>query len=139
MAAYQACLTRPPDKRIAADIAAAKDLAVTGTPTFFVGVVQQDGRVLVKRRLSGAQPPEQFRATIEEVERASTDDRVRQSVTISTATASATVRYTTDGSEPTESSTVASGTIAVNASQTLKAKAFRGGMCPESCGKSKMA
>ena len=50
-----------------------------------------------------------------------------QSVTISTATSGATIRYTTDGSNPTSSSPVANGAIIVSATTTLKAKAFLSG------------
>jgi hypothetical protein len=43
-------------------------------------------------------------------------------------TSGATIRYTTDGSDPTSSSTIFSGAIPVNSSMTLKAKAFKSGM-----------
>ena len=48
-----------------------------------------------------------------------------QSVTISCATAGATIRYTTNGSDPTVSSTLYSGPVNVSASGTLKARAFK--------------
>ena len=47
-----------------------------------------------------------------------------QSVTISCATAGATIRYTTNGSEPTASSQQYTGAITLNATATVKAKAF---------------
>lgn len=51
-----------------------------------------------------------------------------QLVTISTLTTGAAVRYTTDGSEPTESTGSAySGPVQVNTGQTLKAIAFKNG------------
>jgi hypothetical protein len=51
-----------------------------------------------------------------------------QSVTISTTTAGASIRYTTDGSTPSSSSgTVYSGPIAVNSSLTIKAIAYESG------------
>jgi hypothetical protein len=53
-----------------------------------------------------------------------------QNISISCPTSGATIRYTQNGSEPTESdSTVASGgSVTVSSSQTLKAKAFKSGM-----------
>jgi hypothetical protein len=51
-----------------------------------------------------------------------------QSVTVSCATGGATIRYTTDGSEPTSSSTAYSNPIDVSSTTTIKAKAFETGM-----------
>lgn len=51
-----------------------------------------------------------------------------QTVSISCVTSDATIRYTTDGSEPTSSSTAYTGPITVSESSTLKAKAFKSGM-----------
>ena len=51
-----------------------------------------------------------------------------QNVTISCATAGATVRYTTGGTEPSFSSAPYSGAIKVSATTTIKAKAFKAGM-----------
>ncbi len=50
-----------------------------------------------------------------------------QSVTISTATSGATIRYTTDGSTPTTSSTVYNGAISVSSNTTLKAIGVKSG------------
>jgi len=50
-----------------------------------------------------------------------------QRVTISEATAGTTIYYTTDGTTPTTSSTVYSGPITVNATETLKAIAVESG------------
>ncbi|MBR3728616.1 MAG: chitobiase/beta-hexosaminidase C-terminal domain-containing protein [Muribaculaceae bacterium] len=51
-----------------------------------------------------------------------------QSVTINCATEDATIHYTTDGSEPTESSPVYSEPIAVESTTTIKAIAMKSGM-----------
>lgn len=51
-----------------------------------------------------------------------------KSVTLSCATDGATIRYTTDGSTPTESSSAYSSAITVDASKTIKAKAFKAGL-----------
>lgn len=53
-----------------------------------------------------------------------------QSVALSTATGGATVRYTTDGSTPTETSAVYTAPIAVATPATLKAVAFKDGWQP---------
>lgn len=51
-----------------------------------------------------------------------------QTVTITSATSGAEIRYTTDGTEPTTSSALYSSPLAVSATTTLKAKAFKSGM-----------
>ncbi len=56
---------------------------------------------------------------------------LNQSVTLSSTTPGATIRYTLNGSEPTESSSIYSSPIAINQSLTLKAKAYKYGF-PES-------
>ncbi|HEX6345627.1 chitobiase/beta-hexosaminidase C-terminal domain-containing protein [Umezawaea sp.] len=50
-----------------------------------------------------------------------------QSVTISTATSGATIRYTTDGSTPSASSTVYGGPITVSSNTTVKAIGLKSG------------
>jgi alpha-tubulin suppressor-like RCC1 family protein len=52
---------------------------------------------------------------------------VTQSVTLSSYVAGTTIRYTTDGSDPSPSSTIYSGAITVDASTTVKAKGFKAG------------
>jgi len=51
-----------------------------------------------------------------------------QQLSISSATPGATIRYTTNGADPTSSSTVYSAPIAINTSMTVKACAFKNGM-----------
>lgn len=51
-----------------------------------------------------------------------------QLVSITCSTSAATIRYTTNGSDPTSSSTIYSNPISVSATTTIKAKAFKSGM-----------
>jgi chitinase len=55
-----------------------------------------------------------------------------QSVTISSSTSGATIRYTTNGSEPTASSMLYTAPLSVSATTTLKAKAFKSGVADSS-------
>jgi alpha-tubulin suppressor-like RCC1 family protein len=53
---------------------------------------------------------------------------VEKSVTITTATAGATIYYTTNGVDPTESDTEYTGAVSITQTTTLKARAFKDGM-----------
>lgn len=53
---FEACLNEGADDRVRAEMKQASALDVTGTPTFFVGLIQSDGLVKVTDRLSGAKP-----------------------------------------------------------------------------------
>ena len=53
-----------------------------------------------------------------------------QSVELSCGTDGATIRYTTNGDDPTESSSVYSSAISVSVNTTIKAKAFKADMTP---------
>lgn len=55
-----------------------------------------------------------------------------QSVSLSTATAGATIRYTTNGSDPTAASTQYSAPFTVSQTTTVKARAFKSGMADSS-------
>ncbi|MFD9702064.1 chitobiase/beta-hexosaminidase C-terminal domain-containing protein [Lentzea sp. NPDC059081] len=55
-----------------------------------------------------------------------------QTVTISTSTSGATIRYTVDGSTPTSSSPVYSGPISVTSSRTINAIGFKSGLANSS-------
>ena len=53
-----------------------------------------------------------------------------QTVSISTTTPNATIRYTADGSAPTETSSVYTGPLSVSTGTTIKAAAFKTGWTP---------
>ncbi|MBF0523674.1 MAG: chitobiase/beta-hexosaminidase C-terminal domain-containing protein [Deltaproteobacteria bacterium] len=59
-----------------------------------------------------------------------------KSVTIACATAGATIRYTTNGTDPTSSSTLYSVAINVATTTTIKAKAFKSGWADSAIGSS---
>jgi len=58
------CLAGEAAARVRADAAAAAGLRVTGTPTFFIGTLQ-DGKLVATRRLAGALPIGEFAAALE--------------------------------------------------------------------------
>ena len=51
---FQSCLNGQATARVREDLATGSQLAITGTPTFFVGVPQKDGKVHVTQRIVGA-------------------------------------------------------------------------------------
>lgn len=65
--AFGACLDGQTSAKVKADLDAAKGFAITGTPTWFVGVVQADARVKVTDRLEGARPFTDFQRAIDKV------------------------------------------------------------------------
>jgi len=65
ISSFTACMDAQAAGRVAADEATGRPLGVTGTPTFFIGLVQPDGRVLLRQRLGGAQPLAQFEVALD--------------------------------------------------------------------------
>lgn len=57
---FSTCMAGDGLDRVREDMASARQLGVTGTPTFLIGRIQPDGRVTVKYWLSGARPFAQF-------------------------------------------------------------------------------
>lgn len=64
---FKGCLNTLGDSTVKADEKIGVSLAVAGTPTFFLGRIQSDGRVKVLRRLSGALPATDFGAALDAV------------------------------------------------------------------------
>jgi protein-disulfide isomerase len=62
---FDSCLAGPGAAQVKSDSLAGQSLKVSGTPTFFAGLIQADGRVKVVKRLSGAQPIAQFQAVLD--------------------------------------------------------------------------
>ena len=62
---FRTCLNGMTTAKIRADAAAASALGITGTPAFFVGAIQPDGRVKVTERIAGARPIATFEAAID--------------------------------------------------------------------------
>jgi protein-disulfide isomerase len=63
-ARFLGCLSGQVTDQVRKDRDSAQALLITGTPTFLLGVKQSDGRVKVMRRLSGAQPIDQFKTAL---------------------------------------------------------------------------
>lgn len=62
---FDECLFGATSAKVRADADGGRQLAVTGTPTFLVGRIQQNGQVKVLQRFSGALPPSQFQAILD--------------------------------------------------------------------------
>jgi protein-disulfide isomerase len=62
---FRTCLAGQMSSKVNADADSGRALAVTGTPTFFIGRVQGDGRVKLVQRLTGAQPVTEFEAALD--------------------------------------------------------------------------
>jgi protein-disulfide isomerase len=64
---FDQCLSGWAEAKVKADEGAGERLAVSGTPTFFIGRLQPDGGVKVVRRMSGAPATAVFGAVIDAV------------------------------------------------------------------------
>jgi protein-disulfide isomerase len=62
---FQQCLAASPLARIRQDQADGTMAAITGTPTFFFGTLTKDGKIRVTKRIVGAAPFPNFKATID--------------------------------------------------------------------------
>ena len=64
---FDRCLAGPVRPEIGRDGRAAERLGVTGTPTFFVGVIENETTLRVRRRINGAQAYDVFRNELDAV------------------------------------------------------------------------
>jgi hypothetical protein len=55
------------EAQINSDLVKARDLGVRGTPSFALGTIQQDGKVLVQKLIMGAQPLAVFEREIDDL------------------------------------------------------------------------
>lgn len=67
LAAYDACVAASAADKVRAEAAGAAALGLSGTPGFLLGTIESDGRVRVKRRISGASAFAVFQTTIDEL------------------------------------------------------------------------
>lgn len=67
IAGGEGCLANSSEKQVAADVEQAKLLGVTATPSFLVGLLDADGAMRVRKRLTGARPFQEFEMAIESV------------------------------------------------------------------------
>jgi protein-disulfide isomerase len=64
---FSACLAREATSQVSDDIARGRALQVSGTPTFFIGTIQPDGRVKAMRAVYGARPVATFETALDQV------------------------------------------------------------------------
>ena len=64
---YERCLKSDAEKVVRQDMNEGERAGVTGTPFFFMGVSEGNGAIKVLKRLSGAQPYDVFKATLDEL------------------------------------------------------------------------
>lgn len=67
LATFGTCLEGQASAKVQADRDLGKSLSVNATPTWFIGLVQPDGKLKLTNRLSGAQPFTDFQIVIDKV------------------------------------------------------------------------
>ncbi len=111
-------------------------IVVSSTTTIIARAFSPDGQGIADSEAVSAtytintQPPDPSAVATPTFSPAGGTFTSAQSVTLSCSTAGATIRYTTNGNDPTEASSafVAGRPIAVSSTTTIKAKAFKDGM-----------
>ena len=64
---FDQCLSGQADDKVRADASVARQVSISGTPTFLVGIIGADGQVRVLDRLSGARPISEFKAMLDKL------------------------------------------------------------------------
>lgn len=64
---FDGCLGGTMADDVRTDAESARNLGISGTPAFLIGIVQPDGRVRVSRRVSGAQPVAAFEEALDQM------------------------------------------------------------------------
>jgi protein-disulfide isomerase len=67
LSVYERCVTGNAESKVRRDLEEGARAGVTGTPYFFLGVAQADGRLKVLREISGAQPYTVFKSALDQV------------------------------------------------------------------------
>jgi len=62
---FSACMGRDAASVVQLDQDSGQPLGITGTPTFFVGIIQSDSRVRLTERLGGAMPLQKFETSLD--------------------------------------------------------------------------
>jgi protein-disulfide isomerase len=74
---FAACLHGEMKARVSEDIQSGRELAVAGTPTFFLGGLVRDGKVRLTHRIGGARPAQEFMSAIDEITETMSRGRAR--------------------------------------------------------------
>lgn len=64
---FRTCLAGETAAKVRQDLSVGKRLAVTGTPAFFIGVIDKNGGISITRRITGAAPFNILNKLVEEV------------------------------------------------------------------------
>lgn len=65
LATFRACLDGQMTERVKGEVKAADGFSIAATPTWFIGVVQPDGKVKVTERIQGAKPLAEFQRALD--------------------------------------------------------------------------
>jgi protein-disulfide isomerase len=65
--AFDRCMQEGRAEKVRRDIASARQLGIAGTPSFLFGIVQPDGGVSVRERMSGARPLVEFQQILDKL------------------------------------------------------------------------